>query len=234
MLFRSTNANLTGPVTSIGNVTNIANNVITNSMLSQIGSQTFKGRTTAGSGNVEDLSATQATAMLNTFTTSANGLVPASGVVNNNTFLRSDGTWSIPILRTFGTSPSDINSTSTTLVSVTGLSFNVVANTTYRFRAMIPFTSTATNNGTRWTIDGPTSSLIYYCSRYTNGSNTETINYCNNYLQPLSANNNSVSYSIVIIEGVITPSVSGTIQVKFASGSTASITAKSGATIEYW
>ena len=63
----TTNANLTGPVTSVGNATSIVTNAITNSMLSQIATQVFKGRTSAGTGNVEDLTATQATAMLNNF-----------------------------------------------------------------------------------------------------------------------------------------------------------------------
>lgn len=89
---------LSGNVTGSGTTaitTTIANNVVTNAMLSQIATATFKGRTTAGTGNVEDLSVTQATALLNIFTTTLKGLVPASGGGTTN-FLRADGTWSAP------------------------------------------------------------------------------------------------------------------------------------------
>ena len=75
--------------------TTIGTNVVTNSMLAQVATAIFKGRTTAGTGNVEDLTVTQATAMLNTFTSSLKGLVPLSGGGTTN-FLRADGTWAAP------------------------------------------------------------------------------------------------------------------------------------------
>lgn len=89
---------LTGNVTGSGSTsiaTTIANNVVTNAMLAQVATATFKGRTTAATGNVEDLSVTQATAMLNTFTSALKGLAPASGGGTTN-FLRADGTWAAP------------------------------------------------------------------------------------------------------------------------------------------
>lgn len=88
---------LTGDVTtSAGSVaTTIAANAVTNAKLAQVATATFKGRTTSGTGNVEDLTATQATALLDTFTSSAKGLVPASGGGTTN-FLRADGTWAAP------------------------------------------------------------------------------------------------------------------------------------------
>ncbi len=70
-------------------------NAITNAKLAQVATGTFKGRATAGTGDVEDLSATQATAGLNTFTSSLKGLAPASGGGTTN-FLRADGTWAAP------------------------------------------------------------------------------------------------------------------------------------------
>jgi hypothetical protein len=91
----TTNANLTGNVTSVGNATTIATNVVTNAMLAQVATQIFRGRTTAGTGNIEDLSVTQATALLNTFTSVLKGLVPASGG-GTTTFLRADGTFAVP------------------------------------------------------------------------------------------------------------------------------------------
>jgi hypothetical protein len=56
---------------------------------------TIKGRTTAGTGDPEDLTGTQATTLLDTFTTSLKGLAPASGGGTSN-FLRADGTWAAP------------------------------------------------------------------------------------------------------------------------------------------
>lgn len=97
---------LTGDVTtSAGAVaTTIGANKVTNSMLAQVSTATFKGRTTAGSGNVEDLTATQATALLNACTGTTKGLVPAPPN-NTTTFLRGDSTFAAPkqkMIFTFG------------------------------------------------------------------------------------------------------------------------------------
>jgi hypothetical protein len=55
----------------------------------------FLGRITAGAGNIEELTGTQATTLLDNFTTSLKGLVPGSGGGTTN-FLRADGTWTAP------------------------------------------------------------------------------------------------------------------------------------------
>jgi HAMP domain-containing protein len=68
---------------------------ISNSKLSDMATQTFKGRTSGGTGDPEDLTATQATAMLDTFTSGLKGLAPLSGGGTAN-FLRADGTWAAP------------------------------------------------------------------------------------------------------------------------------------------
>jgi hypothetical protein len=52
----------------------------------------FLGRVTAGTGSAEALTGTQATTLLDTFTSALKGLVPASGGGTAN-FLRADGTW---------------------------------------------------------------------------------------------------------------------------------------------
>lgn len=96
----TTNANLTGDVTSVGNATTISNNVVTNAMLATVATARFKGRTSSGTGNVEDLTGTQATALLNNFVGDSGsggtkGLVPApaSGDAASGYFLKADGTW---------------------------------------------------------------------------------------------------------------------------------------------
>lgn len=100
---------LTGDVTtSAGAVaTTIANGAVTNAKLADVATATFKGRTTAGTGVPEDLSATQATALLNTVTTSLKGLAPASGGGTAN-FLRADGTWAAPAGGTPGGSTTQV------------------------------------------------------------------------------------------------------------------------------
>jgi len=88
------NANHTGEVTGSGALT-ITANAVTNGKLAQVPTATFKGRATALTGNVEDLTPAQATALLDQFTSLLKGIVPASGggIVN---FLRADGTWASP------------------------------------------------------------------------------------------------------------------------------------------
>lgn len=89
---------LTGDTTGSGTgsfATTIASGAVTNAKLANVATATIKGRTTAGTGDPEDLTATQATALLNTFTSGAKGLVPASGGGTTN-FLRADGTFAAP------------------------------------------------------------------------------------------------------------------------------------------
>lgn len=238
----TTNANLTGPVTSVGNATTIGSNVITDAMLSQIPTQTFKGRTSAGTGNAEVLTASQATAMLNQFTSSNQGVVPSSGGGTVN-FLRADGTFAAPApsgsnYRTLVTLGSDVinnNATANTLADVTGLSFAVTAGVTYRFYALIPYTSAATTTGSRWTINAPTTTLLNYNSRYTVTATTQTTNFASAAGIPAASNASSLANSIAIIEGIIKPSASGTVIIRFASEiASSAITAKAGATLEWW
>jgi hypothetical protein len=65
---------------------------ISNAQLDQIATASFLGRATAATGNVEVLTATQATALINTATTALKGLVPAPGTATGN-FLKDDLTW---------------------------------------------------------------------------------------------------------------------------------------------
>ena len=89
---------LSGDVSGSGTTaitTAIGANKVTDAMLAQIATATFKGRVTAATGNVETLTGTQATTLLDVFTTSLKGLVPGSGGGTSN-FLRADGTWALP------------------------------------------------------------------------------------------------------------------------------------------
>lgn len=92
---------LSGDVSGSGTgsiTTAIGNNKVTNAMLAQVATATIKGRTTAGTGNAEDLTATQATAILNAFvgdtgSGGTKGLVPAPTTGDSAKYLKGDGTW---------------------------------------------------------------------------------------------------------------------------------------------
>ena len=89
---------LTGDVTGSGTgsfAATIGANKVTNAMLVQVATGTFQGRVSAATGNVETLTGTQATSLLDAVTSTAKGLAPASGGGTAN-FLRADGSWAAP------------------------------------------------------------------------------------------------------------------------------------------
>lgn len=82
--------NLTGPITSVGMATSVANNAVINSMLAQMNGQTIKGNALSSSGNPSDLTMDVVSGMLTSFSASAQGVVPASGG-GSSKYLRADG-----------------------------------------------------------------------------------------------------------------------------------------------
>jgi hypothetical protein len=73
----------------------LANDAVGNDKLANMSFGTIKARTTVGSGNPENATGTEVTALLDTFTSALKGLAPASGGGTAN-FLRADGTWAAP------------------------------------------------------------------------------------------------------------------------------------------
>jgi hypothetical protein len=117
---------LTSDVTGSGTgsfAATIANGVVSNAKLANVATSTFKGRTTAGTGSPEDLTSTQATALLNPFSSTLKGLAPASGGGTTN-FLRADGSWATPASGGTGTV------TSVSVVTANGVSGSVANPTT--------------------------------------------------------------------------------------------------------
>lgn len=126
-----------------------------------------------------------------------------------------------------------------TLADVTGLLFPVTAGVTYSFKFFVTYTAAATTTGSRWTINGPAApTILNYRSVYSLTAGTVTDNEgLNTYLLPAAANASSASTTsnIAIVEGIIKPSVTGSVQLQFASEVSASaITAVAGSSyIEY-
>jgi hypothetical protein len=89
---------LTGDVTGTGTgsfAATIANKAVTLAKIQDITTSRILGRVTASTGVTEELTGTQVTTLLDTFTSSLKGLAPASGGGTSN-FLRADGTWAAP------------------------------------------------------------------------------------------------------------------------------------------
>jgi hypothetical protein len=93
----------------------VASDGVANTQLANMATQTIKGRTTAGTGDPEDLTATQATAILNNVVGDSGsggtkGLVPApaSGDAAANKFLKADGTWTAVAATTVDSIPFSV------------------------------------------------------------------------------------------------------------------------------
>jgi hypothetical protein len=81
---------------AVNSTLKIGNNVVDNTKLADVPTATIKGRTTAATGDPQDLTGTQATSLLDLFNPTTKGLTPLSGGGTSN-FLRADGTWAVPV-----------------------------------------------------------------------------------------------------------------------------------------
>lgn len=126
------------------------------------------------------------------------------------------------------------SATANTTQDVTGLSFPVVAGNTYHFRFVIPYTSAATTTGSRWSINGPALTSLFYVTQWANTATTSVIAYLSSYANPNIGSGSALAGNVAFMEGVITPSASGTVIARFASEiANSAITAKAGAFVEY-
>ena len=128
------------------------------------------------------------------------------------------------------------NASANTIADVTGLSFPVTSGKLYYFKFTIMYDAAATTTGSRWAINGPTTTYLAAMSRYGLTATSETVNHFNAYNTPAAANATSVSTSgnVAVIEGFLQPSAAGDVIARFASEvSSSAITAKAGSMVEY-
>lgn len=119
---------------------------------------------------------------------------------------------------------------------VTGLSFAVTSGRLYHFRFCIPYNASATTNGSKWSINGPATTLLAYTSSYVSSATANVVNNLSAYNGPATTSTDSLlTGNVAIIEGFVEPSASGTIIARFASegASPITITALAGAFVEY-
>ncbi len=124
------------------------------------------------------------------------------------------------------------------MADIPELSFPVEANKTYYFQFIIPYTAAATTTGSRWSINGPTTSYLCYMSEYSLAATTTTRNAnLISYDLPAASNASSAgttSGNRAVIEGMIVPTTDGTVVARFASEiSNSAITALAGAVVYY-
>jgi hypothetical protein len=140
---------------------------ITLAMLADIATARLLGRVTAATGDPEALTGTQATTLLDVFTSALKGLVPPSGGGTSN-FLRADGTFAAPpgggvtkisgdtgafvadtTWETLTADSADITSTTqTTVMTLTGLGAG-----TYRVKGNLIWKTAATATGIGITLN---------------------------------------------------------------------------------
>lgn len=129
------------------------------------------------------------------------------------------------------------NSALDTLADVTGLSFPVSSGITYKFRFFILFTTVAATTGSRWTINGPATTLLRYRAEWSSAALGPrfTIDGRSTYDSPATANSSSSGgNNEAVIEGIVTPSAGGTVIARFASEiSGSAVTAKAGSYVEW-
>lgn len=90
------NVYINGELLSISTEPGVSNDTVSDAMLVNMPQNTVKGRISAGTGDPENLTVTQLTALLNLFSSTLKGLVPAPGTATGR-YLKDDGTWATPV-----------------------------------------------------------------------------------------------------------------------------------------
>jgi hypothetical protein len=137
---------------------------------------------------------------------------------------------------------SDVSSTaSTSFQNITGMSFSVASGVKYRFYALIVYTASAATIGLRVSLTAPATTLLAYNTRVplsTTGSaaNDWVNGQATTDAGTVSTSSPTTTGNVLVLEGFIQPSASGTVQLRFApeTATAGGIVIKAGSTVEYW
>jgi hypothetical protein len=118
---------------------------------------------------------------------------------------------------------------------VTDLSFSVVAGRTYKFKIFCQFDVTNISTGTRWAVNGPAFTRLFYSVLWTSGAGLQSNVAFQTYdATATTLNSNFTTNNCAIIEGIVVPSANGTLSARFANELTiTSVTCKAGSYIEF-
>lgn len=134
-------------VSGSGAVWTIDAGAVSLSKMADLAASTIIGRAAAGTGAPEALTGTQATALLNNFTTSLKGLVPAPGSTSGK-MLKDDGTWATP-LESITIALSDL----TTAITVGTGKETIRMPYAFTVTAVRAYLATAQTSGNIFTVD---------------------------------------------------------------------------------
>jgi hypothetical protein len=205
----------------------IATAAVTLAKIANIATARILGRVTAASGVIEELTGTQATTLLDVFTSGLKGLAPASGGGTTN-FLRADATWAAPAgggittLRT--TANQTINAGAAVFTDITGLTFTVVSGTDYAFKFYIVFQSAATTTGWKASVNHPGGTVDHFTTYQTvvNSATGATgwlqkHNTATDDMSLLTSTITAAVNLVCIIEGCYKCTANGTFAARFAN-----------------
>jgi len=194
---------------------------------------------TGAQGDLAD-TAVQPTELADGLATKQDTLVSGTNIKTlNGASVLGAGDLAVPGTMTHVILASDVvnnNAVANTLQDATGLSFAVIAGETYWFEVSGCFDAAATTTGSRWTLNGPAVTRLTYSQRVALTVATDTVGNQVAYQQPAasSASSAATAGNMFNITGLVSPSSSGTLQLQFASGVSASaITAKAGSFLRW-
>jgi hypothetical protein len=133
-------------VSGSGTAWNINNNVVTFSKIQNVNSGKILGRISPALGNVEELSGSDTTSLLDIFTPVLKGIVPSSGGGTVN-FLRADGSWAQPPVSGGGSGTVTLVSALTLGITGTDITSSVATSTTTPVITLNIPTASLTNRG---------------------------------------------------------------------------------------
>ena len=105
-----------------------------------------------------------------------------------------------------------------TYTDVSGLSWYGYAGDVYKFRASVVYDVDATGSGANFSVNGPAApTVLSYKATFGTAAGTEAASFGNAYDLPATAQTTGSGFTtdnLAIVEGVISPSVDGTITIR--------------------